>query len=315
MVPYVFSTALKALLLTYDVVHVLKPSPLTCLGYLAKIRNKTPLVQDIDDLDHAVMIAEKHSRIRIWFVKQFERTFPKLADHIVTCSSYLKRIYENFGIEKDKITWISSGVNTSEFDVKPNLSIKENYGLRDKVIVYVGSLNIETQVSLLIRSMKLITREKDVSCLIIGDGRARPYLENLACKLGLNQHVIFIGRVPHIDVPKFLSISDIGFACFPRIDYIAAASNIKVFEYMASGIPAVVSPVGDLSYYTDFGKAGVIAEYNVKDVSRALLDLLDDDKKRKRLGEHARKYVRNNFDWQVLTERVLSVYEKLQEQK
>jgi glycosyltransferase involved in cell wall biosynthesis len=315
MAPYVFSTALKALLLTCDIIHIQKPSPLTCPGYLAKIKNKTFLVQDVDDLDHAVMIAEKHLRIRIWTAEKFERFFPKLADHIVTCSSYLKRIYENAGVEKDKITWISNGVNASEFDLKPNLSLKEDYRLKDRVIVYVGSLNIETQVSLLLRSMKSIAKERDVSCVIIGDGKARPRLESLTRKLGLNQHVVFVGHVQHVDVPKFLSISDIGYACFPRIDYIEAASNIKVFEYMASGIPPVVSPVGDLPYYVDFGNAGVITEYNVEDVSKALLCLLDDEKKRRKFGEYARRYVKDNFDWQVLTKRLLGIYEKLQEQK
>ena len=98
-------------------------------------------------------------------------------------------------------------------------------------------------------------------------------------------YVVFTGRVPHEDVSKFLSISDIGFACFPRELHYMAASNLKVFEYMAAGVPPLVSSVGDSPYYVDYGNAGMIVDFDVENVSKTITDLLQDEKKRKRLSE------------------------------
>lgn len=309
MAPYFFSSIFKTLSQRFDVVHILKTSPLTCAGYVTKFFYRSPVVQDIDDLDHLVMIAEKHPKVRVWIVKQFERFLPKVADQIITSSSLLRKMYLDIGIEEERIAWVPNGVSVSEFDVEGDMSLKARYNLRGKVIVYVGSLNNEAQLSPLLTAMRFVVKEReDTSCLIIGDGTARQSLECLTHDLKLEDYVIFAGKVVHKEVPKLLSICDVGFACFQKMNYISAASNIKVFEYMASGIPVVVSATGDLPHYIEFGKAGVIA--NVDSLSNSLLDLLTNDKKRKRLGEHARRYVTDNFDWRILTEKLEKIYKK-----
>lgn len=312
LLPFILSSVFRSLILKCDIIHVLKPNPVTFPGYIAKIMNNAPLIQDIDDLDHAVMTVEKHPKMRIWLTEKFESYLPKHADHILTSSSYLKRFYLNLGIGKDRITWIPSGVDCSKFERKSDLPLKGQCNLKSMVIVYVGSLNIGYNVSLLIRSMKLIVKErKDVSCLIIGDGTQRPSLQKLVQKLGLTEYVVFTGRVHHEEISKYLSISDIGFACFPKEQHYMAASNLKVFEYMAAGVPPVVSSVGDLPYYTGYGNAGAIVEFDVESVSKLMIDLLQDEKKRKRLGENARRHVKNNFDWQLLTKKLFHVYQEI----
>ena len=309
---YTLSSSLSSLFLRCDIIHVLKPTPITWAGYLGKILYGTPIIQDIDDLDHAVMIAEKHPKMRIWFMRQSEKLLPKLADYVVTCSSLLKRIYIDLGVEQDKITWIPQGVNVSEFEVKSDLSIKAKYNLRDKVVVYLGALNNDVQVYPLIKAMKLIiAKRKDVSCLIIGDGSARSFYERLVHNLGLGEFVAFTGFVPHEDVPKLLSISDIGFACFvPPL--IPTGGLMKVFEYMASRVPVVVNQSGDLPYYIDYGKAGAITKLDPESLSSTLIQLLDDDRKRKKMGKHAYEYVKENFDWKILTEQLIRIYKSAQ---
>jgi glycosyltransferase involved in cell wall biosynthesis len=272
----------------------------------------TPIVQDIDDLDHMEMRIEKHPKLRVWVAEQFEKLLPRFADQVITASSYLRRLYCGMGISDDRVTWIPNGVNVSEFNVSPDYSIKAKYNLRENVIVYVGSINNEAQLLPLIKAMQSIaTRRKDTSCLIIGDGLARRNLEILTHKLGISKRLLFIGKIPHSDVAKFLAISDIGIAYYPSLTWVGAASNIKVFEYMAAGLPVIVSETGDLPYYVDFGAAGVIARTDAEDLLTKLNELLEDDKIRKSLGEKARKRVKENFDWQILTPKLENIYEKL----
>jgi len=60
MFSYIPSAAFASLSLKMDVLHVEKATPIALPGYLNKFARRTPLVQDIEDLDHEVMIHENH---------------------------------------------------------------------------------------------------------------------------------------------------------------------------------------------------------------------------------------------------------------
>jgi glycosyltransferase involved in cell wall biosynthesis len=305
---YIVSSFLKQTQIPYDVVHVLKPLPITCAPYILKPLKRVPIIQDMDDLDHNVMMVEKHSDISVKMVQSCETILPKLSNQIVTCSTYLKQIYLNMGINEQKITWIPNGVNTSDFAVSPHIPLKKQYALKDKVIVYLGSLNNQAQVYCLIKAMELIVKErKDVSCMIIGDGTYKVFFEKLTISLDLSKFIKFTGRIPYKQVSSYLSVADIGFACFPP-PLTSAGGALKIFMYMASGLPVVVNPVGDLPYYIDFGRAGATSLLDQESLALTLLNLIGNDKERRQIGEHARTYVKQNFDWSVLTKRLFSVY-------
>jgi glycosyltransferase involved in cell wall biosynthesis len=307
--PYSFAATLKGLGVKADVLHVLKPTPLAISGYSTKFFRGLPIVQDIDDLDHLVMKAERHSNVGIWIMQQCEQVIPRFADKIVVSNTGLKNLYCRMGLTS-KVCMIPNGVFVDEFAVDRDNSLKERYGLKEKVVTYVGSLNTEVQLKPLILAMQKIVKErKDVSCLIVGDGPARVCLQQLATDLGIVESVIFAGEVPHSKVPSFLSISDLGYACFPPLDYLNYVSNIKVFEYMAAGVPAIVSPTGDLPVYVDHGRCGIISIAETDALSSELSAVLSEEKRLKELSKNAKQYVKN-FDWAPLTERLLKTYEE-----
>jgi hypothetical protein len=125
MLPYVFSSTFSNLADRYDVIHVLKPSPLTISGYSHKFLTRTPLIQDIDDLDHMIMAAEKLSPITTWVTAQSEKLFPRLADHIVVSCSALNAFYSQMGLKK-RLTQISNGVSLMTIKSKKILRLKFN---------------------------------------------------------------------------------------------------------------------------------------------------------------------------------------------
>jgi len=311
MMPYIFSSFVKEFGETYDVVHILKPLPINCAPYLMKPLKNTPIVQDMDDLEHNVLIMEKHPSSSVKLAEYCERVLPRLADHITTCSSSLKKIYVNMGFDEERITWLPNGVKTSEFNVSSQSSLKVKFGLKDKVVVYLGWMNNRFQVYPLIRAMELVTKQRsDVSCMIIGDGSARPFFEQLSKNLHLSDYIKFVGYVPYADVPEYLSICDIGFACCPQ-PLTSTGGALKVFMYMASGMPVIVDEAGDLPYYIDYGNAGIVSRLDPVSLSKSLLELVGNGELRRKKGAHAKEYVRQNFDWEILTDKLVSVYESL----
>lgn len=311
MAPYLLDSSLKAISIReFDIVHMLRPSPLNIAGLLAKYFHGKPLVLDYNDLDSLVMEDERHPVWTVNMIKRAERSFPKMADHIVVCSSALKAYIGNLGISEEKVTWIPNGVDSSKFTSKGS-DIKEKLNLKKWVITYLGNLNQKALAEPLIRAMSLIKKgNKEVSCLIIGDGKCKEDLMALARELGLRHDIIFTGRVP--TVQEYLSITDISVAYFPNRPFLKYSSNVKLFEYMASGTVPVVSDIGDLPYYVDFGKAGVIVDsQNIPKFVETVLSLLDDEARMEKIKDNAQRFVRENYDWSILAKKMQATYEQV----
>jgi glycosyltransferase involved in cell wall biosynthesis len=92
-------------------------------------------------------------------------------------------------------------------------------------------------------------------------------------------------------------------------------SPLKPFEAMASGKVLITSSVQALAEIVDDGNTGLVFEKdNAKDLAAKLeLVLLDADLRRK-IGENANKWVLKNHSWDVISERVTDIYDKILEE-
>jgi glycosyltransferase involved in cell wall biosynthesis len=109
-------------------------------------------------------------------------------------------------------------------------------GLR---LVYVGGINPERDLSVLIRAVGRISRRQEIRLLIVGYGQKQHVetLRTLARSLGLDGSVEFHGRVPQEDVLRYLRSSDLGIVTYERNPLTEVAVPNKVFEYILAGKP------------------------------------------------------------------------------
>ena len=115
-------------------------------------------------------------------------------------------------------------------------------GKDEKIIIFVGALRPVKGVRYLIEAMKVIIDENRTTKLfIIGDGVERESLERLVEKLGLGDHVNFIGKVPNERVPEYMIASDV--FVLPSL---SEGFPVTILEAMASGLPIVATNVGGL---------------------------------------------------------------------
>ncbi len=70
--------------------------------------------------------------------------------------------------------------------------------------------------------------------------------KKLAHELRLNDHLIFTGEVPHLDIPLYIAAADVTVACFEDNEQSRCKSPLKVVEYMASGKAIVASRMGEI---------------------------------------------------------------------
>ncbi len=135
--------------------------------------------------------------------------------------------------------------------------------------------------------------------VLIGDGPERAAAERAARDV---PGVLFTGALPHSRLPAALAAADIGVAPFDPIKHAPLRlgfywSPLKVFEYMAVGLPVVAPALPRLRRLVEDGREGVL--YDSKDprgLERALVSLAD-PATRARMGAAARARVVRDFSW------------------
>ncbi|WP_044494122.1 glycosyltransferase family 4 protein [Nesterenkonia massiliensis] len=137
---------------------------------------------------------------------------------------------------------------------------------------------------------------------IAGDGPQRAQLESLAADLGIGDQVTFHGAVAPSRIPSLLRRFDVGAAPYPQVqDHYF--SPLKVYEYMAAGLPTVASAIGEipalLAGPTGAGQdAGLLVPAgDVQALATALSALAQDVELRTAMGAQARRRAVEQHSW------------------
>lgn len=141
---------------------------------------------------------------------------------------------------------------------------------------------------------------QDVSALFIGDGPELPAVKAEAANL---KDVVFTGPLPHAAMPAALASAHIGVAPFDVGAHKPLTlgfywSPLKMFEYMASGLPVVAPAVARIPGLVEDRREGLL--YNPADehaLASALEDLAADAALRRTLGAAARERAVREYSW------------------
>ncbi len=167
--------------------------------------------------------------------------------------------------------------------------------------VFVGSLKPWHGVETVIDALRLVD---GVDLTIVGDGPERVALTARA--EGLEDRVRWTGAVPHDDVAAILDGMDVGLAPYPERagDYF---SPLKVYEYLAAGIPTIASTVGQLSSIVQHERTGLlVTPDDAGATAEALARLRDDRTGARHLGVAARERAVERHDWDRVLEDILA---------
>ncbi|MEG2173507.1 MAG: glycosyltransferase family 4 protein, partial [Desulfovibrionaceae bacterium] len=215
----------------------------------------------------------------------------------------------------NKILILPNAVDTSKFVPQPaDRELKAALGLSDRSVVgFVGSVtNYEGLEYLIDATLELNTRGAKVSLLIVGDGNAAEKLKDYHKLRGNHPAVVFAGRVPFDDVPRYYSIIDI--MAFPRINakVCHCVPPLKPLEAMAMGKPVIISDVAALCEIVQHEKTGLICRANdTASLAEQLGRLVEDTVLYSKISATALQWVKAERDWSTVSTRILQVYEGL----
>jgi glycosyltransferase involved in cell wall biosynthesis len=234
---------------------------------------------------------------------RLERYNWRNADHTYPVTGVIADQVAALGISRATITINQNGVDLERYRPGP-----ARHAANSPITLgFVGFMRswhgIDTVISLLAeeadaRSMKL---------LLVGDGPARPELEEQATTLGLQERVVFLGLVQHDRIPEIVGSFDI--ALQPRV--VAYASPLKIFEYMALGRAIVAPDQPNIREVLSHEQDALLFDPNDPTAMRAaVLRLARDPELRARLGNAAREeIISRDYTWAGNARRVLAVAE------
>ena len=141
----------------------------------------------------------------------------------------------------------------------------------------------------------------DIGAVLIGDGAERPRV--MAAAAGIDG-ILFTGAIPHDRMPAALAAADIGVAPFDIGAHAPLSlgfywSPLKMFEYMASGLPVVAPAVDRIPSLVEHGREGVLYEPSAghADALGTALAELTDPQRRKTMGTAARDRAVRDYSW------------------
>ncbi|MBI5412698.1 glycosyltransferase [Candidatus Peregrinibacteria bacterium] len=173
-------------------------------------------------------------KIKKWAWSDCRRIFEKL-DCVTTPTQTAADLMKKFGFSKP-ILALSNGIDLQRFHPgNDGEFLKKRYALTDKpTLLYVGRLDKEKNVDLILRALAKIAPETAPHFLIAGKGFEEKNLKKLAHELGLENRVTFAGFVPDEDLPFLYRISHAFI-----IAGTAELQSLVTMEAMATGLPII----------------------------------------------------------------------------
>jgi len=219
-------------------------------------------------------------------MKRFYMKCDRLTTPTVTAREYLYKT----GVTKE-VTPISCGLDLEIFKVDAHYAdLRKKYSIpAGKNILFVGRLDREKKVDILIRALELIVKEQPATNLIlVGKGEEREDWEALAAELGLAQRIIFTGFVPDEDLPGLYALSD----CF-AIACPFELQSIVTMQAMAMGLPVVAVNEMALPELVHQDENGYLfADGDYQSAAKFLIKILADDNLRKKMGQKSLEIIK-----------------------
>jgi len=204
-------------------------------------------------------------------------------------------------IEPSKVLEIEWGADTERFRPEVRGVAAAGRNPDDVVAVFAGAFRNWHGAGTLVEAVRILRErgQSGVKAVLIGDGPEFARVKRAAAAV---TGVTLTGRIAHDQMPAALAACDIGVAPFDVSAHAPLSlgfywSPLKVFEYMAAGLPVVAPRIDRLQAIVRDGQEGLLYEGGgAKALASALVRLLD-PALRARLGAAARARVVSRFSW------------------
>src|SRR5438445_2239482 len=167
------------------------------------------------------------------------------------------------------------------------------------VILYPGTLSYHQGLDVAIRAFALIKNDAPhAEFHIYGEGGQKEFLRDLIAELGLEDRVFLKELLPLTEIAAVMANADVGVVPKRKESFGNEAFSTKILEFMAVGVPVIVSDTKIDKYYFDESLVTFFQSDDEKHLADRMLLLIQDGKLRRRLVSNAKEFIKKN-NWEV----------------
>jgi len=297
-----------------DVLHAANPPDLFFLLAIPLRWLGKRFVYDQHDLSPDIFAAKFGSRVRLLhrLLLFLERCSYGLADLVIVTNQSFRRLASTRGrCAPAKIVVVRNGPDLRGFERGPaKAKLKRGAAF---LAVYAGIMGTKAGVDRVIRAAHHIVHErsrKDVHFALLGDGDCRLAMQGLARSLRVEPYVSFPGFLADQELLAWLSTADVCLAPDPPIAVNQLCTSVKLMEYMSCGKPTVCFDLAEA--HCSAGEAAIyVKEDDPAQFGDAILELLEDPARRRRMGEAGLQRVQQELKWDTSRRLLLEAYRRL----
>lgn len=300
-----FKHLFKILRDKYDFIFCnLHPAPFICL--LSKFKSIPMILDNHGDLVSETDLLYNPNIFKKFYYRIISFIDLKISDRIICVSNSMINDLIKKGVPKDKLYYVTNGVDTHIFrplDQKNIKKVKNDLGLNNKLVFgYVGSCDKWQGLGNLIKAAEM-NSDKDVFFLFVGFSNRKRKTHN----------ALFLPRVPQEEIKYYYGACDVLVLPRPYHKSTQVAAPTKFAEYAAMGKPILATNVGDAASFVKKYNCGIVVDDNSprnlilgikKFKSLPRKELL-------KMGENSRKMAEKEFSMEKMKQDLKKVIESL----
>jgi glycosyltransferase involved in cell wall biosynthesis/peptidoglycan/xylan/chitin deacetylase (PgdA/CDA1 family) len=299
LLKFLFNSALflseKHLDSRYDLVHVHSVPDFEVFAALLPRLTGAKIILDIHDLVpefYASKFGVDRNSLPCKALEFTEKASIRFSDHVIISNHLWEKKLTQRSVPRSKCSTFLNCPDPSIFHRRSAPKTGDEF-----IMIYPGSLNWHQGVDIAIKALDLARHElPEAQFQIYGEGPEELSLRNLVSELELEKQVLFNGSVPLDSIPEAMSHASVGVVPKRNDSFGGEAFSTKVFEFMALGVPIILSRTVIDRFYFDDSVVRFFEPENYLDLAESMVFLAKNAQVRQQLASNALAFV-DGFSW------------------
>jgi len=287
----------------YDLLHVHSVPDFLVFSALVPRLRGTPVILDIHDIlpeFYAGKFGGGNASLLFRLLTWVEKISAGFASHVIIANHIWRERLISRSVSPARCTVVLNSPDRSIFHISGQGPANDTPRKNGRfLMLYPGTLNWHQGLDIAIRAFSTISRHvPNVDFHIYGEGPSKPLLADLIRSLRLEGRVVLHEPRRLREIAAVMEKADLGIVPKRKDNFGNEAFSTKIFEFMAMGVPVIVSDTKIDRYYFNDSLVRFFKGGDENDLAQCMLDLIQHPEKRRALVDNAAGFIQQN-DWTI----------------